>query len=183
MMKKTFFNPELNTYDTYTDTWIVEKVSVKDEKDLLVLNHYWCDSDGELWGDFENPMENVYRSFDAYRERKGWMTPKEIKDLRKSLGFSVRKFADALGISTSTLTQIENNHRVQAKYQEILFRGVQSNPAKFKEILKKKENDLNTKIKENSSYNLNIPFGNLSTNCQNDGYEFFINSKSLGDAA
>ena len=121
MMKKTFFNPELNTYDTYTDTWIVEKVSVKDEKDLLVLNHYWCDSDGELWGDFENPMENVYRSFDAYRERKGWMTPKEIKDLRKSLGFSVRKFADALEISPSTLTQIENNHRVQAKYQEILF--------------------------------------------------------------
>lgn len=130
-MKKKLFNPELDRYDIYTEVWISEKMTVKDEKDLIVVNHYWQDSDGELWGDFENPMENVYRSFDAYRKRKGYLTPVEIKRLRQKLDLSVRKFADALGISPSVLTKIENNHRIQTKYQEILFESVLHNPQKF----------------------------------------------------
>lgn len=127
-MKKKLFNLELNRYDIYTEVWIPEKMTVKDEKDLIVVNHYWQDSDGELWGDFENPMENVHRSFDAYRKRKGYLTPVEIKRLRQKLDLSVRKFADALGISSSALTQIENNHQIQTKYQEILFESVLHNP-------------------------------------------------------
>ncbi|AFR22691.1 hypothetical protein [Lactobacillus helveticus] len=71
-MKKKFFNPELNQYDYYTEVWLPETVTVKDEKDILVINHYWKDKDGELWGDFDNPMENVYRSFVEYRQKKGF---------------------------------------------------------------------------------------------------------------
>lgn len=127
-MKKKLFNPELDRYDIYAEVWIPEKMTVKDEKDLIVVNHYWQDSDEELWGDFENPMENVHRSFDAYRKRKGYLTPIEIKGLRQKLDLSVRKFADALGISSSALTQIENNHRIQTKYQEILLESVFHNP-------------------------------------------------------
>lgn len=73
-------------------------------------------------------MENVHRSFDAYRKRKGYLTPIEIKGLRQKLDLSVRKFADALGISPSVLTRIENNHRIQTKYQEILLESVFHNP-------------------------------------------------------
>ena len=83
-MKKQFFNPEFNTVDMYEEVWIVEKINVKDEKNLLVKNHYylsnnknllvknhyWRDKFGELWADFDNPMENVYRGFEAYRTRK-----------------------------------------------------------------------------------------------------------------
>lgn len=127
-MKKKLFNPELDRYDIYAEVWIPEKMTVKDEKDLIVVNHYWQDSDEELWGDFENPMENVHRSFDAYRKRKGYLTPIEIKGLRQKLDLSVRKFADALGISPSVLTRIENNHRIQTKYQEILLESVFHNP-------------------------------------------------------
>lgn len=71
-MKKKFFNPELNRYDFYTEVWLPEEVTVKDEKKLFVVNHYWKDKNGELWGDFDNPMENVNRSFAAYRQKKGF---------------------------------------------------------------------------------------------------------------
>lgn len=52
------------------------------------------------------------------------MTPDEIRNLRHQLNMSVREFANAIGIESSALTQIENNQRVQVKYQEILFRAV-----------------------------------------------------------
>lgn len=178
-MNKTFFNPELNTYDTYTEVWIPEKVCVKDEKDLLVLNHYWRDSKGELWVDFKNPMENVYRNFDAYRKRKGYMFPQEIKELRKSLNLSVRKFADALGISPSALTQIENNHRIQAKYQENLFRSVKNNPSLFLKQLKDKEDNVNTELNKNSLYRINFYYKNLNR----DTNVIFNDIEKLGDAA
>lgn len=121
---KKFYNPELETTENYVEVWKPEVIKVKDESDLVVMNHYWQDKDGELWGDFNNPMENVERGFDAYRKRKGYMTPDEIRNLRHQLNMSVREFANAIGIESSALTQIENNQRVQVKYQEILFRTV-----------------------------------------------------------
>lgn len=36
MVKTNFFNPGLNTSDTYTGVWIQEKVTVRDEKELSV---------------------------------------------------------------------------------------------------------------------------------------------------
>lgn len=136
-MKKTFYNSELNKTDSYEEVWIKEKVTVKDEQ-LIVKDHYWKDSTGELWGDFDHPMENVYRSFDAYRKAKNYLTPDQIRKVREKLGFSVRKFSEALGISPSALTQIENNHRIQTKYQDVLFRNVMHDPQFFKQDIAKR---------------------------------------------
>lgn len=138
-MRKKFFNPELNRYDYYTEIWLPEEVAVKDEKNLFVVNHYWKDKDGELWGDFDNPMENVYRSFAAYRQKKGFLAPEQIRKLREDLNLSVREFANSLGISSSALTKIENNHCIQTKYQDMLFRLVMLNKDKFKKELIKKQ--------------------------------------------
>ena len=90
---KEFYNPELETTENYAEVWKPEVIKVKDESDLVVMNHYWQDKDGELWGDFNNPMENVKRGFDAYRKRKGYMTPDEIRNLRNQLNMSVKEFA------------------------------------------------------------------------------------------
>ena len=91
--RKEFYNPELGTIENYDEVWKLEVIKVKDESDLVVMNHYWQDKDGELWGDFNNPMENVKRGFDAYRKRKGYMTPDEIRNLRNQLNMSVKEFA------------------------------------------------------------------------------------------
>lgn len=138
-MKKKFFNPELNKYETYTEAWISERISVKDEKELLVKNHYWRDNSGELWVDFDNPMENVYSSFKAYRKKKRYLTPKEIKNIRMGVNMSVREFSNMLGISSSTLTRIENNHRIQTKYQDQLFRLIDLNRNNLKELKSNKK--------------------------------------------
>lgn len=124
MKKRKFYNPELGTKEEYSEVWKTGTVSVRDLDDIKVVNHYWQDIDGELWGDFNDPMENVRRSFDAYRERKSYMTPDDIRSLRARLHMTVREFAEMLGIGSSTLTEIENNQRVQVKYQEILFEAV-----------------------------------------------------------
>jgi len=127
MSIKTFYNPETETTDQYTEIWKLELVKVREEENLLVRNHYWQDSDNELWVDFDSPMENVYRAFKAYRDVKGYMCPDEKRKIRENLHMSVRKFADTLGIASSSLTQIENNQRVQAKYQENLFEAARDN--------------------------------------------------------
>ncbi|GAX07994.1 hypothetical protein IWT5_01145 [Secundilactobacillus silagincola] len=124
MITKRFYNEELGTTGLYTEVWLTETVRVKDVDDLLVENHYWRDSDDELWNDFDNPMENVKRAFDAYRTRKCYMSPNEIRNLRESMGLSDSKFADALGIASSIVTEIEKNRRVQDEHQEGLFRSV-----------------------------------------------------------
>jgi len=124
MTKKEFYNPETDTTETYTEVWQVEQVKVRDETHLLVKNHYWQAADGELWVDFDHPMENVQAAFNAFRESKGYLKPDEIRALRHKLNMTVRRFAEVLGIAPSSLTQIENNLRVQAKYQENLFEAV-----------------------------------------------------------
>lgn len=121
MKEKKFFNPEKGIEELYIEKWIPEIVKVRDIDDLLVINHYWQDAEGELWNDFDQPNENFVRTFDAYRERKGFMQPSQICELRKQLHLSVREFAKRLGISYSTVSQIENNQRIQVLYQENLF--------------------------------------------------------------
>lgn len=119
--KKRFYNYEKDTTETYVEVKKMEVVTVRNVTDLLVEHRYWKDSNGELWGDFDNPMENVYADFHAYRKKVGYMEPSEIKQLRKKLNLSTRSFADKIGISYTTLSNIENNHIIQNSYQNVLF--------------------------------------------------------------
>ena len=125
MTKKTFYNEELNTTEEYSEVWKYELMRVKDISDLIVHNHYWKDSRGELWLDFDDPNENCRKAFNAYRNRKGFMQPNEIKKLRENLHLSQRVFSERLGISYAKVSQIENNKRVQTLSQEVSFRKAQ----------------------------------------------------------
>lgn len=122
-MQKQFLNPETDSVGVYSERWLLEKVKVKDIDDLIVRNHYWEDEEGELWVDFDDPDENLRNAFTAYRSRIGFMSASEVAKLRKDTGLSVRKFASHLGISSSVLSQIENNKRIQTKYQDMLFKS------------------------------------------------------------
>lgn len=121
-MKKFFYNPETEEKAEYTEVWKNEVIAMKDIKDLVVTTHYWEDDEGELWLDFDDPNENLRIIFDAYRKRKGYMQPEQVKKLRKCLKLSQRDFASRLGISYSKLSQIESNKRVQSLSQENVFR-------------------------------------------------------------
>ncbi|AYM01875.1 helix-turn-helix domain-containing protein [Levilactobacillus yiduensis] len=123
-IKKEFYNDELEATDVYTEVKELRFVRVRDIDNLLVLHRYWKDSSGELWSDFDDPMENSKKDFIVYRTRKGYMTPESIKKLRENAGQTVREFSDYLGIGSSTLSQLENNLRVQTKETDALLQMV-----------------------------------------------------------
>ncbi|KRN02939.1 hypothetical protein FD13_GL001255 [Levilactobacillus senmaizukei DSM 21775 = NBRC 103853] len=119
---KSIVTTTKNRREVFTDVTQTEKVSVKHLNDLIVQHHYLRDSTGELWVDFDHPLENVQADFAAYRQRLGLMSPQEIYELRSSLGPTVREFSEKLGLGSSTVSQIENNQRVQTGYQDNLFK-------------------------------------------------------------
>ncbi|AVW09345.1 helix-turn-helix domain-containing protein [Lactiplantibacillus paraplantarum] len=119
---KRFYNDELETTELYTEAWKMEKTQVKDISDLLVWHHYWVDADGELWSDFDDPMENPKADFEAYRARKNYLKPEQIKQFRQNTGLTVRALSFYLGMGSSTLSQLENNKRVQTKEQDSLLK-------------------------------------------------------------
>lgn len=176
MTTVNLYNPELGATELYEEKWLPEKINIKDEKDVLVVNHYWEDPRGELWGDFNDPMENVRRGFNAYRVRKGYLLPDEIRQLRKQLGLPIRKFADALGISSSALTQIENNHRVQTKYQDVLFRMVRRDPHAFLASLK----DIQSTLEPSGDYDVN---NHLYANDSTENLQEFRPNEKRGEFA
>ncbi|MFU1799389.1 helix-turn-helix domain-containing protein [Lactiplantibacillus pentosus] len=122
--KKFYYNDELETTALYTETWRLEKTQVKDISDLLVWHHYWIDSDGELWSDFDDPMENPKADFEAYRTKENYLKPEQIKQFRQNTGLTVQALASYVGMDSSTLSQLENNDRVQTKEQDSLLKGV-----------------------------------------------------------
>ncbi|AYJ40764.1 helix-turn-helix domain-containing protein [Lactiplantibacillus pentosus] len=122
--KKFYYNDELETTAFYTETWRLEKTQVKDISDLLVWHHYWIDSDGELWSDFDDPMENPKADFEAYRTKENYLKPEQIKQFRQNTGLTVQALASYVGMDSSTLSQLENNDRVQTKEQDSLLKGV-----------------------------------------------------------
>jgi DNA-binding transcriptional regulator YiaG len=135
--QQKFFNPEKALTELYTEKWLEETCTVKDITDLTIRHHYWEAPDGELWGDFNSPMENIHLDFQAYRQRKEFLTPTEIVHIRQQLHLTVREFADILGLGISTVSQIENNERIQTKYQDNLFRWAQGE--RFTAVSKKQK--------------------------------------------
>jgi len=71
-------------------------------------------------------MENVRASFTEYRQVKHYMQPLEIKQLRQKLQLSLNKFARMLGMGPSSLSQIENNLKLQNKEQDVLFKSIRN---------------------------------------------------------
>ncbi|KRL41510.1 helix-turn-helix domain-containing protein [Liquorilactobacillus nagelii] len=180
---KKLYNPELETTENYNEIWKPEVIKVKDESDLLVMNHYWQDKNGELWGDFNDPMENVRRGFNAYRKRKGYMTPENIRKLREKLNLSVREFAKLLGIGASSLTQIENNQRIQVKYQDVLFKSIEENyhyQKKLPDILQAMSDHSVSNKFDTHAYVSDSTFYNTLQLCEDN---MFFNDKTLGVVA
>lgn len=117
------YNPELDRTDKYEEVYLWENVLVRDEE-IPLLNHYWRDKDGELWGDFKNPMENVKRSFNAYRKLKKDLTPSMIKSRRMELNISVEDISRALNISPHLFRALENNKYVQSEDEDLHLREI-----------------------------------------------------------
>ncbi len=183
-IKKKFYNPEKDLTEMYTEEFIIEKCKVKDIDDLIVNHHYWRDSNDELWADFDNPMENVKSDFNAYRNRKRFMSPKNIKQLRNQLNLTVREFAELTGLGYSNISQIENNQKLQTKYQDVMFKLIEAQYRATGEILKNSTKDnLTDALNQELTTEQSIDSTLYSNNTNLESSYSYNNDKTLGDAA
>lgn len=111
-----------------------EVVQVR-RREIKMTHVYWV-PEGERLDDPENYLEpiddpdfNLQADFREYRHQFGILTPMAVRQIRESYQLSLRQFALILGISYSTLSEIENGLVLQTDEQESLFRLSQNERA------------------------------------------------------
>ncbi|WP_137625596.1 transcriptional regulator [Lactiplantibacillus pingfangensis] len=184
---KKIYNEELETEEWYTGVKKLKKVRVRNRDDIYVYHYYWMDSYGDLWSDFEAPLANNQRDFDAYRKVEGYMTPNQIKELIDVSGKSLRGFSAYANLGLSTLSQLINNLRVQTPQQENFFKMVSNYMNKNGKLpMLHEPNDLdqlNKKIALDADLVQNMAFQYSIENNMN--YDFSLESPktSISEAA
>nr|WP_040471091.1 helix-turn-helix domain-containing protein [Lentilactobacillus kisonensis] len=71
---------------------------------------------------FDDPDINLRSDYQIYRRINGFLQPSEIKASRRRLGLSLRELAAILGMSFSTLSEIENGLVLHSQIQDNLLR-------------------------------------------------------------
>jgi DNA-binding transcriptional regulator YiaG len=87
-------------------------------------NEYWIPADGSLEDDstwiipMYNLDGNLNRLYDKFRRLCHYLTPEQIRTQRQELHLTLRETAAILGMSYSTLSDIENSLVLQNQLQE-----------------------------------------------------------------
>ncbi|RRK09878.1 helix-turn-helix domain-containing protein [Lactiplantibacillus garii] len=108
---------------------IIVDESVKIATESFVNQHeYWVPK-GEPIDDEENwlepidfPDKNLIADYAQYRKKYHFLTPDEIKKQRRALNLNLREASAIVGISYSTLSDIERGLRLQSLIQDNLLR-------------------------------------------------------------
>jgi putative zinc finger/helix-turn-helix YgiT family protein len=90
------------------------------KKELRIGNISWdeCDACGEKIFD-DNAMKQIS---DARYEAVGLLTPSELKEIRRKLGYTQEQMATFLGIGNKTYCRWENGTSIQTKSMDTLIR-------------------------------------------------------------
>lgn len=97
-----------------------------------------CTVCGTDYEPLENRNKNILSGYVAYREKKGYLQPEEIRAIRESYQLNIREFAAILGINYQDLARIEFG-ALQNSYQDLLFKWAASPERMHKWIIRKKE--------------------------------------------
>jgi putative zinc finger/helix-turn-helix YgiT family protein len=101
--------------------FVTEVKSGTARKELRIGNISWeeCDSCGEKIFD-DDAMKKIC---DARYEAIGLLTPSELKEIRKKLGYTQEQMAAFLGIGNKTYCRWENGTSIQTKSMDTLIRS------------------------------------------------------------
>lgn len=125
----------------------VKKVEIEEENILkgeLVrypARYEYCSNTGN-YTTYDDTIDTNDISFkDAYREKIGLLTSKEIIGIRDKYGVSQKDFSKILGWGSSTVTRYEN-HQVQDVVHDDVLRKVNSDPKWFIDLLNRAKDEL-----------------------------------------
>lgn len=97
---------------------------------------------------------------DAYAVRKGLLTPREIRELRESLGMSQKDFENLIGVSSPTVSKWETGAVQQTKPADNLMKLIRDVPQARRRMLEKTETQYKSTAYESEIDAVNEnPFG------------------------
>jgi putative zinc finger/helix-turn-helix YgiT family protein len=137
---------------------IVEKTEeniFKGEKVKFIITYKYCSNTNQYSESEEMMNENSLRMKDAYRNKMGLLTSKEIKDIRKKYSISQADLAKIIGIGKKTITRYEN-HQVQDKAYDRILRKISKDPSWFLELVKDSKKEISDK-----SFDKYVKTGNM----------------------
>ncbi|MCX7633244.1 MAG: DUF4065 domain-containing protein [Turneriella sp.] len=106
-----------------------------------------CSNSDEYLANEDMIRANNLAVKDAYREKVGLLTSKEIIGLREKYGVSQKDLSEILDWGGATITRYEN-HQVQDRAHDDILRKIDSDPRWFLELLKRAKDKLPQKTFE-----------------------------------
>ncbi|MBI9010313.1 MAG: DUF4065 domain-containing protein [Tenericutes bacterium] len=118
---------------------VKEKTIFKNQEIEYISKKLLCEKTDEYLIPEDLINENDIRMKDAYREKVGLKTSKEINDIRKKYALSGKELSRVLSWGELTLTRYENHH-VQDRAHDDILSEIQENPEfLYKRLIKNKD--------------------------------------------
>jgi len=128
-----YYRPALQQQTHYTEIEVEETTKVR--KHWVTNPHlYWVPAGVDL----EDPDLNIRRDWSRYREIYQILTPAAIKANRERYQLSGREYALILGISHSSLSELENGLVLQSDEQDSLL-TMAANQTAFYQLLRRRQ--------------------------------------------
>lgn len=104
-------------------------------------SYLFCDVAEELYMDEKQMRVNDVRMKDAYREKEGLLTSKQICEIRAKYGISQSDLCFLLGWGGKTITRYES-HQVQDRAHDTILKKIGQDPEWFLSLLNNAKTDL-----------------------------------------
>lgn len=114
---------------------VIEETNIFKGEQVNYLAHYhYCKNSNEFYETEDQISNNDTSMKDAYREKMGLLTSKDIISIRKKFGISQSDLALLLGWGEKTITRYEG-HQVQDVAHDSILRKIESDPEWYLELL------------------------------------------------
>ena len=120
---------------------VKEKAIFKNIKVDYEASYLYCDIAEEVYMDEKQMQENDIRLKDAYREKEGLLTSKQIRDIRVKYNISQSDLCVLLGWGAKTITRYES-HQVQDKAHDTILKKIDQDPEWFLSLLNDAKSNL-----------------------------------------
>jgi len=127
---------------------IVDSGSFKNEYVDFEAEYEYCRNLDEYTETEDMMRKNSLSQKDAYREKMGLLTSKDIKEIREQYGISQKEFSEVLCWGGATITRYEN-HQVQDRAHDDILRKIKADPKWFVEMLQRAKDRIGVKAYTN----------------------------------
>jgi len=98
-----------------------EILKIRDEDIAVESKVYYCPLGNHYFQDIDDEEEKFQKAYKEYRNRKNFLQPEDIKQIREKYGFSQRAFARFFGWGEITIQRYETGALQDFAHNSLLF--------------------------------------------------------------